>query len=386
MLVYMAFLAVVVLIGIPMCRNRVGKAVYCSVAGAVLFVLAATRKYTGYDYNLYAQVYVNYLSMTTEEIGEDRFEKGIAMPMKLLGDVLYRDYQWIFVIYAFFFALALMLILYKTSDKPYLGVFFYITFGMYFISLNFMRQMFASFIVVLGMRYIKTGQFFRYLIVVLFASCFHLSAIVMIPFYFILRIKANWISLAAFVGVGALIFIFSWDIIRILAQFIPKYGSTYLAESQADSGEMSGSRFGIYTVFYGLCFLLVFLFRKRMQEKDPFNKIWINCMFFAFYFDLFSMKHNILGRLAIPFLIAASAIALPKAFECLLEWCRDKFGSDRKKLTIASTVSIATVCIMCVGIYGYMIGHNFNGVNPYQNIFDDTEWVNPRERWEKFEP
>jgi hypothetical protein len=371
----MVFLAAVVLIGIPLCRNRTGKAIYCSIAGVALFVFAAIRKYTGYDYNLYGQIFLDYLKMSMDDIGEHRFEKGIAIPMKILGDMFYIDYQTMFYVYAFLFALMLMLLLWKTSDRPYLGVFFFMTLGLYFNSLNFMRQMLAAFIIVLGMRYIKTNQFFRYLIVVIFASCFHLSALVMIPFYFILKIKLTPVVLGIYAGGGLIVFIFSWQIIQFLTKtFLPKY---YTPGEMPQTGEMSGTRFPIYTVFFALCLIFCFLFRKKLQEKDPFNNVWLGCMIFAFYFDLISMKHNIVGRLAIPFLVASAAVLLPRAFECMLEWCKEKFRKDRKQATISSAVAAASVAIICVGMYGYMIGNNYNGVNPYQTIFGNAVWEVP---------
>lgn len=376
MLIYMVFLAAVVLIGIPMCRNKLGKAIYCSVAGCALFVFAAIRKYTGFDYNLYGQVFLDYLKYSLDDIGVHRFEKGIAIPMKILGDVFFVDYQVMFIVYAFFFALMLMLILYKTSDRPYLGVFFFMTLGIYFNSLNFMRQMLAAFIIVLGMRYIKTNQFFRYLIVVVFASCFHLSALVMIPFYFILKIKLTPISLGVYGGVGLIVFLFSWPVIQFLTQhFLPKYYS-----SGEPVGELGGSHWPIYTIYFAVCFIFAFLFRKRLYEKDPFNKVWLGCGFFSFYFELISLKHNIVGRLAIPFLIAASAVLLPRAFECMLEWCKEKFRKDKKQRTISSAVAAASVALICVGMYGYMIENNYNGVNPYQTIFGNAVWEDPAKK------
>ena len=370
------FLAVVVLIGIPMCRNKTGKAIYCTIAGAALFIFAAIRKYTGYDYNLYAQVYMNYLSMDLEEIGADRFEKGIAMPMKLLGDVMHLDYQWMFVGYALIFAAATAYILYKTSDKPYIGLFFFLTLGLYFNSLNFMRQMLASYIVVYGMRFIKTNQLIRYALVVIFASCFHLSALVMIPFYFILKIKMTPITLGAYSVIGIVIFIFSWDVIKFLTQLLPKYHE-YGGDVQPASGEMSGSMWPIYTVFFGLCFIFAFLFRKRLLEKNSFNTVWLNCMFFGFYFELISLKHNIVGRLELPFLLAASLILLPRTVECMLEWAKEKFGENRQRVIATSAVGLASVVIVCAGMYGYMIANNYNGVNPYQTIYGDAVWEDP---------
>ncbi len=374
----MLFLAAVVLIGIPLCRNRTGKAIYCGIAGVALFVFAAVRKYTGWDYNLYGQYFIDYLKMSVDDIGVHRFEKGIAMPMKILGDVFYMNYQTMFVIYAFLFALMLMLLLWKTSDKPYIGVFFFMTLGLYFNSLNFMRQMLAAFIIVLGMRYIKTNQFFRYLIIVIFASCFHLSALVMIPFYFILKIKLTPVMLGIYSGVGLLVFLFSWEIIQFLTKtFLPKY---YSPGDRPTSGELSGGQWPLYTIFFALCLIFVLLFRKRLLEKDPFNNVWIGCMIFGFYFDLISLKHNIVGRLAIPFLLAAAAVILPRTVECLLEWCRKKFRKDKKQITISSAVAVASVAIICVGMYGYMIANNYNGVNPYQTIFGNAVWEDPNKK------
>ena len=376
MLIYMVFLAAVVLPGIPMCRNRLGKAIYCSIAGCALFVFAAIRKYTGYDYNLYGNIFLDYLKMSVDEIGYHRFEKGIAMPMKILGDVFYMDYQTMFYVYAFLFALMLMLILYKTSDKPYIGVFFFFTLGVFFNSLNFMRQMLAAFIIVLGMRYIKNNQFFRYLIIVLFASCFHLSALVMIPFYFILKIKLTPVTLGIYSGIGILVFLFSWEVIQFLTQhFRPKY---YHSGPMPTTGELSGTHWPIYVVYSGILFIISMLFRKRLIEKDPFNTVWLNCGFFMFYFDLISLKHNIVGRLEIPFMIPFAVIVLPKTIECIIEWCKEKFRKDKKQRTISSAVAVASVMLLCVGMYGYMIENNYNGVNPYQTIFGNAVWEAPK--------
>ncbi len=370
----MTLLAAIVLIGIPLCRKKAGKAIYCGIAGFVLFFMAAVRKYTGYDYNLYGQIFLDYLRYPDRKVYAHRFEKGIAMPMRLLGNLFFDDYQTMFVVFAFVIALMLMLILYKTSDRPYLGVFFFLTMGMYFNTMNFMRQMIAAFIVVLGMRYIKTNQFFRYTLVVLFASCFHLSALIMIPFYFIMKIKFNYITLAIYSGLGALAFIFSMEIMQsftLSRLFVQRYSGP------EGRGELNGSTWPLYTVFFGLCFLFVLLFRKRLIEKDPFNNVWIWCAFFAFYFEALGLKHNILARLEMPFLIACGTVILPRTVECMLEWFRSKFPEDRRKRIISSAAAVGSAAIICVGMYGYMIEHNYNGVNPYQTIWYAV-WEDPR--------
>ena len=125
-------------------------------------------------------------------------------------------------------ALSVMLYIFFNAEKPWLSVFCFMTFGLFFNSMNFMRQMIAACILLLAMRFIRKKQLLPYLIVVVFASTFHISALLMIPFYFILRLKLTGRLLIVYSFVTVLLFAFSKTILDCFNNYIYKDYTNYM--------------------------------------------------------------------------------------------------------------------------------------------------------------
>lgn len=363
MIIYLLLLAGTVILGIPLCRNKTGKITYCAIMGIALFLVAAFRRSTGDDYNNYAVMYIRYISTPIEKIAVSNIEKGYSMINKILSEYIV-DYQIIFIVCALFFAAAVTLCVYRYCDIPWIGFACFLTFGVYFNTFNYLRQMTAGFIVMYALRYVEKKQFFRYLMIVLFASFFHLSALVMIPFYFILRIRMTPVTLGVYAVLTTLIMIFSWEIISFVTSF---YYKNYLVTSPH-------IKFGVlptYMIFFGIFFVVAFLVRKRLVASDKFNNVLLNCMFFTFFFELLGVKHSILSRLGVFFIIPAAAVLMPRVIAALLEVCRDKAKRDRKKRTLLSAVTVAAFVAINLAMYGMMLAENYNGVVPYRTVYDD---------------
>ncbi len=368
MLIYWLLLLGSLVIGIPLCRVKYGREIFCGISGVTLFLTAAFRYDVGHDYNLYGSWYMNAQSMSIEEMMFQRPEKGYLIPMKLLSDV-FADYQTMFYVVAFILTVGIMLYIYFYSERPYLSVFFFLTFGVFFNSMNFMRQMIAAVIMLYALQYIKKKQFFRFLVLAVFASAFHISAIVLIPFYFIFMIPMNWITLGVYGGVSVLSFAFITPIIT----FVTKY--FYKGYSNLQGAEVANGMNPIYCFFFGLFFLIAFLVRKELIQKDSFNNILLNCAFFNFFFELMGVRHGILSRLSILFIIPAVVILFPRAVVIAAEKAGDLFRGRKNAQTAAKAVTVTLVMGLCVGLYGYMINHDYNGVSPYQTIFSSNEEV-----------
>ena len=259
----------------------------------------------------------------------------------------------------------LMIHIYRHCEKPYMAVFGFLTLGLYFNSLNFIRQIIAAFIIMLGMRYIESGKFFRFLVLVVLASCFHVSAFMMLIFYFILKIRITPAVLAAYSAISILAFIFSYNILSVITTYV------YRSYDPANSIHMTTGLFPIYTIYFGILFIAAFLLRESLTEKNSFNSILINCMFFAVFFEFIGIKHSIVSRPALYFLLPASIELVPQIFDVLLEKCREKFKADKAKLTISKAIVITSLTLLCTGMYEYMIVKGYNGVTPYQTVFDE---------------
>lgn len=367
-MIYVFLLLGVILLGIPLCRNKTGKMVYCVLAGIALFVPAALRRSVGHDYNNYGWMYIHSMSDSIEEIAADRTEKGYMLINKLLADYI-PEYQWIFILEAAFFAVCVAVCAYMYCKRPYLGIAFFLTFGVYFNTLNFLRQMTAAFIILYAFRFIKKKRFGRFLIFVLLATCFHRSALVMIPFYFILKIKMNYVSLGVYAGLTAAFFVFSWQIIDFLSGLLVSY-KTY---TLASNGHIAFGVDPVYMFFFAAFFILAFLLRKRLAEKDPFNNVLLNCLFFMLLFELIGVKHSILSRLGVYFIVPAVLIFMPRVFEALLEWCRELSVSSAVKKKACTVAAAAVFAAVNITMYGLMIANSYNGVMPYRTMFDSFE-------------
>lgn len=103
-------------------------------------------------------------------------------------------------------------VLYKYSKLFELSVYIYITSGLYIVSMNGIRQFLASAIVFAATKYLFEGNWKKYFLVVVFASFFHGSALILIPIYYIVRRKA-WTSSTIVLLAGSVILIVGYSVI-----------------------------------------------------------------------------------------------------------------------------------------------------------------------------
>ncbi|MFK4479348.1 EpsG family protein [Bacillus sp. RC206] len=101
-----------------------------------------------------------------------------------------NDPQAMVFITALITNLLIVLTLYKYSRLIEISLYVYITSGMYLVSMNGIRQYLAAAIVFAATKYIFDGNWKKYALIVLFASTFHQSALVLIPVYFLIRRRA----------------------------------------------------------------------------------------------------------------------------------------------------------------------------------------------------
>lgn len=364
MLIYYLLLIGSLAIGIPLCRLKHGKKIYCVLSGAALFLVSALRSGVGYDYNLYGTWFLQTRYTQIFQLSSWKQEKGFLIPVKYLADAT-EDYQIMFVFIAAILTSAVMLYIYFYSEKPYLSVFCFLSFGVFFNQLCFMRQMIASSILLFAMQYIKKKQFFRFFVLVILASAFHVSALVMLIFYFLLQIKMNWASLGVYTGVLVLYMFFSEKVLDIITDYF------YQGYQIGSNPEITIGITPVYTVLFGIIFALAFVLRKRLCEKNSFNNVLINCMFFVFFFEAMGVKHGVISRFSILFIIPAITLLVPEIVTALIEVCKDKFGKNHNRLTISKTVVLTAFIAYCTCMYTYMIVNNYNGVYPYQTIISE---------------
>ena len=363
MLFYWLLLAGITAAGIFLSKFKYGRPVFCVLAGLALFITAGIRKGVGYDYNLYGGWYVDLIKIPMEEVMYKRQEKGFLVPFELMS-TLTMDYQLMFWVIAFVITVSVMLYIAFHAEKPWLSVFCFITFGLFFNSMNFMRQMIASCLMLLAMRFIRKKQFLPYLVLVIIASTFHVSALLMIPFYFILRIKLSGKLLIVYSVVTLLMFCLSQTVLDFFNDYIYK-GYTIT------NPEVTNGTDPVYVVFFIVFIIAAFAVRKELLKTDEFNNVLLNCMFFTVFFEIMGVRHAILSRFSLLFFIPAIVILVPRVILIIVNKFSNRFIGDKTKFTAAKITSIALVAVICGTMYTYMIANNYNGVMPYTTIYSE---------------
>ena len=161
------------------------KSMIAAIISVVPFIAVAGFRYdVGTDY-LYTYV------PKFKEIanGQDSyFEWGFYLLNKVIQ--LYTlDYFWLFLISAAITYILIFDCIYRYLKDPAFGIFLFVATTSFFVSLNTTRQYIAIALFMWAVRYIKRREFWKYAAAIVLGSLFHSSILIMLPVYFICRLK-----------------------------------------------------------------------------------------------------------------------------------------------------------------------------------------------------
>lgn len=361
MTIYYLLLAGVVAGGVGFCSirpNRWTKLAYTIMVGTILTALAGVRFLTGHDYALYWPTFVEtyYLDWANQSDSLNRMEKGYLMVNRLLSNFSMEGYV-IFFFFGLLYAVSVMWFLYRYSSNIWMGAAAFLCFGLYFNSFCFMRQYAAAMILMWALIDIKESRPLRFLVLVFLASAFHLSALIFLPFYIILKIPLNRMVLSVYTLGGILCYAFS-DRLYQLA------GRLYYQR------EVSLNSLGVFpwpSIGFIELLLLCILWRSALVKKNSFNSILINCLFFGTFFELLGIKYHIISRVAILFMTPAIILLAGDLVSVMAQSLQEtKYG--KRYPNIALVTAYALFLLAMAGFYGYLMHINYNGVVPYRTI------------------
>jgi transmembrane protein EpsG len=167
----------------PRSRHTGTATLWALVSGSILVAVAALRWHVGTDYPTYAGLYAGYKA---EPWGEYSLfsEPGIRILAKIAS--------WIHDDSAVMFALASLVTvglsvrtIYRRSPMFALSVLLYIIMGAWQGSFNGVREYLACAIIFAGHRYVIDRKFTKYMLIVILATLFHVSALAMILLWFV---------------------------------------------------------------------------------------------------------------------------------------------------------------------------------------------------------
>ncbi|MBE6904696.1 MAG: EpsG family protein [Ruminococcaceae bacterium] len=188
-----------------------------------------------------------------------------------------------------------LICIWKYSSSIWISIFIYISFGFFGYSMCTLRQELGISIAFFALPFLKGRKFIPYLIIILLASSFHVSMLILIPVYFIAYFPINWKYIIAYLSVTILIMLFSEPIVSIFIKIYPKFESyepgTYF---------MLGRNFN--TLFIPLLlFIVAFLMRKTILGREDSNIVHLNFILFSTLLFVLTLKHFIFQRVALIF-------------------------------------------------------------------------------------
>ena len=149
---------------------------------SLLFVVSAIREKVGNDYGEYLQIFENISNHkhVSTEIG---FNTVVRVCQYLFGVGETAD-RIILGIFSFTTVFFFVKALYDQSSDFFMSFFLLMTQGFYFNSLNTVRYYFVLAVALYSMKYVLEKKWVRFVCLILFASLFHKTVLLVLPVYF----------------------------------------------------------------------------------------------------------------------------------------------------------------------------------------------------------
>ena len=341
-------------------RQRAINALCLVSVFVILTALAALRHEVGNDYGTYV--------VTCHEI----FQRGYVVTepgFNLVVRILYtlsgkEDYLLMFGVFGAAIVAIFLKVLKDQSDSFAWAFFVFMTFGMYYKSFNTVRYYFALAIATFALRYlvdIDVQGMIKFFALILFASTFHKSVLVVIPMYFLARIQWKRWALALLAIFAVAVGIFNKQIMEIALKLYPSYRNTVYIEEVHSIIEYAAPIAG-YLFVLAICIICYDeAIRNRIDNRMYFN---MNIMGMALYLSCYWLP--LVTRFSY-YLTTAQILLLPNII-CSIQ------NRKRKNRVIAAVV------IFCILYFLYFLRQADNeGVRvlPYKSwLFYDHRWLN----------
>jgi hypothetical protein len=168
--------------------NSYNKYLFATLIAVVFIVFGGLRDNVGQDWNAYFDIYNKIKNF--EDIFTNRQEKGYLFFVYLFNLLSLNFNVFILFLFSLSFVLKYNVIKkYSTNIQLSLLIYFYTVFLIY--DLNGIRQGVALSLIFISINSIIERKLHVFLLLLLCASLFHMSALVFFPFYYLYNIKIN---------------------------------------------------------------------------------------------------------------------------------------------------------------------------------------------------
>ena len=244
-------------------------------SGIVLTIFATIRSSdVGTDSNNYVGIF-NQFKDSTESLFSVKtsLETGYLLLMEIALNIS-TDYWSLFFMTALVCVFTSYYTIYKLSDNIKVSVFIYISLATYFFIFNGARQALAASIFGIAIYCLINKKRVGYFIIVLLASFFHSTALILFPFYYLLRFKFKTRNLILF-SIGSFIALY------YLSSILTLFGEGSVARYSVYEDRNSTGGYLLTLFFFIMSFIFIF-FRKKIVKSKLFEyDIYLNMSIFS---------------------------------------------------------------------------------------------------------
>lgn len=315
---------------------------------SVLFVVSAFRYDVGTDY---LPIYVaRFRAIANGAVLP--WDPGFLALNKLIG-LFTGNSAWLFVITSFFTISLTFRAIRKYSPNVALSVLIFVIGGFYFTSFNAVREWMAIALFLNAIPYIEKRDPKRYVLLVGLAACFHASALLYLPLYFVSRLKIPPVRAALFAGIaaasaGGMSFLFE----RIVS--LTKY-SWYASSSQYSGADVALADLVIGMLLMGFAYWVRYR-RGSSANSDPKLDVLMNIQLCGTLIALLSPGLFMLGRVVM-LMTAVQILLVPAILD------RIESPLERAAYQVWIVGCYIGVCWFLFGVLGQ------SNVLPYRTIF-----------------
>jgi hypothetical protein len=247
--------------------DRAARFLLYFVAFAALVLVSGLRASSvGTDSGNYVRTFGRISELT--EVWKGGFEPGVRL-LGWFGKLIYDDYVMLFTLVAVVVTLCFLLGIRRFSVNPATSVFIMLASGTFYFSYNGMRQGIAIAVLFLAIGFIYYRKFWAFLTCIAVACFFHISAIMVLPVYFIVPRRNDFRYNVFIFGVISVSVLFFSELVTLAGRLSPKY-----LEYGAAVGHLSsGLAYAASVSAIGLFFLY---FRRYVREHRPLYDLLLN--------------------------------------------------------------------------------------------------------------
>lgn len=363
--IYYIIIAAVIILGMVTAQKGEGKKTYIVIMAVLhAFVCGFRYQFLTGDLIRYNTLFNNfrYFGWFSEEVFQNGRNFGFQWLMKAVNHLTGGDYQFFLLLVAVTVEIAVAILIFRYSPKPWLSYLMWNCIGFYVFGFSAVKQSLAMALLIFAYINIIEGKPKRFILWTVLAGTIHLPALIFLPAYPIAKLKLNIKSLIGYVFTAAMIFFFRSPIISLVRDI-------YYTDNDTDfaSDTFLGTRFIM------MCIMLVIGMLMKGFKGKHFSSLFM-LIGVAAVLQMFCGYDNVFTRLA-DYYFQFVILYVPMLFEDFEE----DYYPQRLEPQIVFDDSMKKMLIVFITVFAIYF-YSISALAPIEVELDD--YTNYRFFWE----